>query len=428
VEIIIGLLLGAIFGATLVFFFLRTHHARDRATSLDQWTKEKAEALSQQRELLEQRIRDHEVNATRLKDQFSLLAQDVLTKNLETQIKALQDRNTVDLDKKKQEFAQTFEEIKNTLKVTGDKIQSFERERTDQYAKIEKQIQTMATQELKLIQETERLKSALTTSQSVRGRWGELVLRNILEQSGLVCGIDYEEQVTTTGMDQGVLKPDFVIKLPQSGQHLVIDSKASIFESYLESETQPTEASRQLQHQEFANRLKERVKDLSSKEYQKFVSGSLPYVILFIPSEAAIRAAFDVDPLLFQWSMDRKVFISSPATILPLIMLIANAWKQHQLSEKAVELGQVVEVLGDRLKTFVTRLARVGAGLDSASRAWNEAIDKSWNGNQSVQKSLDKARELGGNLGDIPGLNPVETSPRLLDLPAIPPSPPTPLE
>lgn len=101
------------------------------------------------------------------------------------------------------------------------------------------------------------------------------------------------------------------------------------------------------------------------------------------------------------------------------------------MSEKAQELGQVVEVLGDRLKTFVTRLARVGAGIDSAARAWNEAIDKSWNGRESVQKSLDKARELGGDLGEIPTLNPVETSPRLLEpqqssLPLATPTEPTP--
>lgn len=392
----IGIFVGAVIGAVAAYFFLQAN-------------------LKRERELMDQRIRDHELSEQKVKDQFSILAQEILTKNLDSQVKALQNQNTHDLEKKKQEFNQSFEEIKNTLKTTGEKIQNFERERTDQYAKIEKQIQTMATQEQKLIQETERLKSALTTSQSVRGRWGELVLRNILQQSGLVQGIDYEEQAATSGQDGNLLKPDFVIKLPHSGQHLVIDSKASIFESYLESETQDTEASRRELHQEFANRLKERVKDLSSKEYQKFVTGSVPYVILFVPSEAAIRAAFDIDPLLFQWSMDRKVFISSPATILPLITLIANGWQQHKLSEKSAELAHVVEVLGDRLKTFVSRLAKVGAGIDSASRAWNEAIDKSWNGNQSVQKTIDKARELGGNIGDVPTLGPVESTPRSLD-------------
>src|SRR5438045_3867278 len=102
-EIIIGVLIGAIAGAVAAYFFLRSHHARDRATVLEQFGRDKSEALTQQRELLEQRIRDHEVHAAKLKDQFSLLAQEVLTKNLETQIKALQNQNTHDLDKKKQE-------------------------------------------------------------------------------------------------------------------------------------------------------------------------------------------------------------------------------------------------------------------------------------------------------------------------------------
>ncbi len=386
VLFITGLFAGLLVGVTVTYFFIRKQLMVEHAGS-DQKTKE----------------------------QFSFLAQEVLTKNLETQIKALQNQNQHDLDIKKQEFNQTFEEIKGHLKNTGDKIHLFEKERTDQYAKIEKQIQSISLQEIKLIQETSALKSALTTSQSVRGRWGELVLKNILEKSDLVQGIDFEEQNTTNDFDGNVLKPDFVIKLPQSGQHLVIDSKASIFGSYLESEQAQTEEARHALHLDYAKRLKERVRDLSGKEYQKHVADSLPYVILFVPSEAAIRAAFDVDHDLFQFAMDRKVFLASPATILPLIMLIAHAWKQYRLSEKANELSNVVVQLGDRLETFVKRLGRVQSGLDQATRAWNEAIDKSWNGNQSITKSIDKARELGGNLAEVSTLPPLDHTPRALE-------------
>ncbi len=365
---------------------------------------------------MEERIRENGLSELKIKEQFTLLAQDVLTKNLETQVKTLKNENLHDLDKKKQEFNQSFDEIKNSLKVTGEKIQLFERERSDQYAKIEKQIQTISQQEQKLIFETERLKSALTTSQSVRGRWGELVLRNILSQSDLVQGIDFEEQSHTLGDEGNSLKPDFVINLPQSGQHLVIDSKASIFDSYLESEGVPTEQARQQLHLDFVKRLRTRILDLSGKEYQKYVSHSVPYVVLFVPSEAAIRAAFDIDQDLFKWAMDRKVFLASPATILPLIMLIAHGWKQHRLSEQAMELSKVVDDLGNRLELFVKRLGRVQGGLDQAARAWNEAIDKSWNGNQSIQKSIEKARELGGNISkDIPTPAPVESLTRTIE-------------
>jgi len=413
-TLFLAFIVGLAVGGIVVYFYQRAQLVRER-TLLETTRLQADQTVQQQKEFHEQRRRDLELSEQKLKDQFTLLAQEVLSKNLETQVKALQNQNTVDLDKKKQEFTQSFEEIKSTLKNTGEKIQLFEKERVDQYAKIERQIQTIAQQEQKLITETERLKSALTTSQSVRGRWGELVLKNILEQSGLVSGIDYEEQSFAQGSEGNALKPDFKIRLPQSGQSLIIDSKASIFDSYLESEQVQDEAARQALHLDFAKRLRSRVTDLSSKEYQKFVSDSLPYVVLFVPSEAAIRAAFDVDPELFQWSTNKKVFLTSPATILPLVILIGHAWQQHKMSEKTQELSAVIETLGGRIENFVKRLAKVQNGLDQASRAWNEAIDKSWYGNQSVQKSLEKARELGGNLNETPQLEALEHSLRTIE-------------
>jgi DNA recombination protein RmuC len=401
---------GLLLGGLILFLIGR---GKDREIRL--LRESHGEALLQQQLFFESRIKDQELSGSKLKDQFSLLASEVLAKNMEAQVKALKNENSHDLDIKKQEFNQSFEEVKSHLKVTSEHIKLFERERGDQYAKIQKQIETMATQEQKLILETERLKSALTTSQSVRGRWGELVLKNILLQSGLVAGIDFEEQVATDGGDGNLLKPDLVIKLPQSGQHLIIDSKASIFESFLESETTATDASRQALHEDFAKRLRDRVKDLSSKEYQKFVTASVPYVVLFVPSEAAIRAAFDVDPELLVWSMGKKVFLASPATIVPLLMLVAHGWSQHKLSERALELSDVVSELGKRLDGFVKRLTKVQSGLDQASRAWNEAIGKSWYGNQSVQKSIEKAREYGGDLPELETLPPLEHQLRLIE-------------
>jgi DNA recombination protein RmuC len=396
-ELLIVFVLGTLFGAGLLYFLNRgKEHAFTQQT--EALKAAHTEALEQQKALIEERIRDRELSEQKLKDQFTLVANEVLHKNLEAQTKVVKQESAHELEKKNLEFSKSFEEIKNSLKTTTDQIQNFEKERTHHYASLQKQIETISQQEIKLIQETERLKSALTTSQSVRGRWGELVLKNILSQSDLVSGIDFEEQESTVGGDGNLLKPDFVIRLPQSGQHLVIDSKASIFDSYLESEATDQEATRKALHLDFAKRLRTRITDLSSKEYQKHVNHSLPYVVLFVPSEAAIRAAFDVDQDLFRWAMDRKVFLASPATILPLIMLIAHGWKQFRLSEKALELSQVVNQLGDRIETFVKRLGKVQSGLDQATRAWNEAIDKSWYGNQSVQKSIEKARELGGNL------------------------------
>ncbi len=303
-------------------------------------------------------------------------------------------------------------ELKADLRHTREQIRDFERERMNQYGRIEKQIESIAEQELKLIEETGRLKSALTTSHSVRGRWGELVLRNILRQGDLVDGIDFEEQKELNGEEGQALRPDFVIRLPRTGQHLVIDSKASLFESYIESETATDEASRGRLHGEFVKKLRTRIQELSGREYQKHLSDSLPYVILFIPSEAAIRAAFDTDPSLFSWAMERKIFIASPATLLPLILLIGQSWREQRVSESAQELFKVVGQLGDRLETLMKRLHRVQAGLDQAVKAWNETVDKSWNGTQGVVRSLDRARELGADLGRGQELTPIEQTVR----------------
>ena len=306
----------------------------------------------------------------------------------------------------------SFEELKLDLKNTREQIRELEKERMSQYGRIEKQIETIAAQEQRLIEETGRLKSALTTSQSVRGRWGELVLRNILEQSDLVAGIDFEEQHTTSDGDGSTLRPDFVIRLPRSGQHLVIDSKASLFESYLESETEADESTRRNLHQGFVKRLRSRVQELASKEYQRHVSDSLPYVILFIPSEAAIRAAFDSDPALFGWAMEKRIFLASPATILPLLILVGQGWREHRVSERAQELSRVVEQLGDRIETLMKRLSKVQSGLDQAVRAWNDAVDKSWNGTQSVPRALDHARTIGASIQRGTELQAIESAVR----------------
>lgn len=308
-----------------------------------------------------------------------------------------------------------LEELKSDLRHTREQIRDFERERTVHYGRIEKQIESIAEQELRLIEETGRLKSALTTSQSVRGRWGELVLRNILRQGDLVEGIDFEEQKELTGDAGQSLRPDFVIRLPRTGQHLVIDSKATLFESYLEGETATDEGSRDRLHGDFVRKLRSRIQELSGREYQKHLSGSLPYVILFIPSEAAIRAAFDHDPALFSWAMERKIFIASPATLLPLILLIGQSWREHRISERAQELFKVVGQLGDRLETLMKRLHKVQSGLDQAVKAWNETVDKSWNGTQGVVRSLDRARELGADLDRGQELGVIEPSVRSMN-------------
>jgi DNA recombination protein RmuC len=229
-------------------------------------------------------------------------------------------------------------------------------------------------------------------------------LKNILLAADLTEGIDFVQQASTSGGQGDRLRPDFLLKLPNCGQSLAIDSKAPLYDCYLRADAATSEDERKRLHQEFTRNLRNRVLELSSKNYDKYVSNAVPFIVMFLPSEAALRAAFDADRELFQWAKDRRVMIASPVTIVPLILLIAHAWQQFKVSTATTEIAKIVEQLGTRLETFVGRLSGVQKGLETAAKAWNEAIEKSWFGQQSVVKSFEKVRELGGRIGTIPDL------------------------
>ena len=420
----LSLVIGLVVGAAAAFLWLRSKlvllqmKAEQAEANFKLEQDRSSQALSQQKASYERLLEESKITEEKLNNSFSTLATSVLDKNAERfkqtaekDLRQLKTEGTADLDSRVKLFDSAVTDMKARLKEANDRIANFEKERTEIYSRLETQMKQMSEQERKLISETDRLKSALTTSSAVRGRWGEQVLRNILSSSGLTQNIDFEEQ---SGVGDE-LKPDFIVRLPQAGQHLVIDSKTSLYESYLGSDSATSEEERKTMQVEFAKKVRSRVNDLAKKEYQKHVSDSLPYVIMFVPGEAAIRAAFEGDKDLFQYAMERKIFIASPVTIIPLIMLVANGWRQFKISSEASELVKVVEVLGNRLQTFVSRLSKVQKGLDAATEAWNEAIDKSWNGQQSVPRQIEKARELGAQISEIQELETVKAAPRDID-------------
>ncbi len=322
----------------------------------------------------------------------------------EQDLRQVKTEATSEINQQRRAIETDVADLRKQLQDANAKIKDFETERSKQYQNIANQLSKLEQQEGNLLTETSRLKTVLTTSGAVRGRWGEIVLKNILIAADLTEGIDFVEQASTTGPHGDRLRPDLLVKLPNCGQALAIDSKAPLYDCYLRADAATTDEERRKLHQQFTRNLRNRVLELSSKGYEKYVSNAAPFIVMFLPSEAAFRAAFDSDPELFQWAKDRRVMIASPVTIVPLILLIAHAWQQFKVSTAAAEIHKVVEQLGTRLENFVERLSRVQKGLETASKAWNEAIEKSWFGQQSVVKSFEKVKELGGSIGKIPDL------------------------
>ena len=298
-------------------------------------------------------------------------------------------------------------EMKERLQEYEVLVKKFEGERFQMYGNLEKSLQQVLGAEQQLRMETASLKRALTSGTGVRGRWGEKVLQEILERSELVAGISFETQVHLADEGSGESRPDFIIKLP-SGKKIVIDSKEVSGEYVLSQETDDPDKQKEHTQKLVAN-IRNQFIRLSRKEYQAQSDPEVPFVVMFIPSEGAIRAAFSADPNLFQEATQRRVILASPMTIIPLLWLVAQSWREQSLAENAREIGSAVEELGSRLYTFVSHLKNVGVNLQRSVDAWNGAMG-SWQ--SRVTPQIEKSKALGGKLKEAEPLETIDTQVR----------------
>ncbi len=301
------------------------------------------------------------------------------------------------LEHKKDLITSAVADMKNRLDEYQKSVQKFENERNVLYGRLEKTLLEVMGAGQSIRMEAASIKRALTSSAGVQGNFGQILFEQILEQNGLIRGIGYEAQVVLPDDSGGTLRPDFIVNLP-GNKKLIVDSKAPIGEYLQAQETENHETQRE-HYRRLAINIRESVNRLSRKEYQTLTDSNIRFVVMFIPVEGAIRAAFSVDPTLFQEAQEKGVLLASPMTVVPLIQLIAHSWQQYQLASNAKELGLEVEKLGQRLYTFVEHLQDIRQGLKKAGEGWNNAVS-SWQSRVSPQ--LEKTRSLGGKLKDLP--------------------------
>lgn len=290
-------------------------------------------------------------------------------------------------------------------------VKKFEEERFSMYAKLDQSLAQILSSGEAVRVEAASLKRVLTHGTGIRGKWGEKILQEILEQSNLVRGIHFESQSTLDqdSRDGGDLRPDFIIHLP-GGKRMIIDSKEIAGEYILAQECDDLE-DQKAHYQKLVSNIRGHFTKLSRKEYQAYLDPDVPFVVMFIPSEAAIRAAFATDPQIFHDASVKRVILASPMTIAPLIYLVAHSWQQHKLAENARELGVIVEELGNRIAKFVDHIQEMRSGIQKTSESWDRAVN-SWE--SRVAPQITRARSLGGKLKEIDTLSPMDAkSPNL---------------
>ena len=371
-------------------------------SSLHQQANAADRLLSETKQSFELRLADERSTRERILVEFRAAAGETLKEStkqfLDGAIKDLRQVKTetdTSVTQQQKLITTSVADMKSSIDEVQKLVKLFEAERGELYGSLAQQLTQLATAGQSWQQEAASLRTVLSKGSATIGNWGELVLRNIFTACNLREGIDYEEQVHVYEDKASLLKPDFVVKLPQGGHRQVIDAKSASLETLLRAEQTTDPKERAQLEMEFAKRVKIRVDELAGKEYQKQIDQDIPYVVMFIPSEAAIRVAFNADPELFRYAMTNKIIIASPATIMPLLLLIARSWQQNEFAVNAQQLGSEIETLGERLFKFAEHLDKMTGAISNTVKHWNNAVG-SWQ--SRVIPQLEKARQLGAAL------------------------------
>jgi DNA recombination protein RmuC len=267
-------------------------------------------------------------------------------------------------------ISQLIEPLRVALERTEAQVQALERERRDAFASLRVQIETLAGGHAQLQRETRALVTALRRPE-VRGRWGEITLRRVVELAGLSAHCDFTEQQHIAGED-GVLRPDLVVHMPD-GRDLVIDVKTPL-DAYLEALEAPTEEGRQLHLKRHAQQLEAHVRQLASRAYWAQFQTSPEFAVLFLPGDQFLSAALAERPELMDNALKMAVIIATPSTLIALLKSVAYGWRQAAVAQNAAIIRDLGQELYSRLGTFTGHLGKVGQRLGGAIEAYNAAV------------------------------------------------------
>jgi DNA recombination protein RmuC len=288
---------------------------------------------------------------------------------------------------------------RESLAKLSDELRRLENDRRGTNDVLTAQLQALSSQ-------TTRLVDALKTP-SVRGRWGEIQLRRVVEIAGMVEHCDFDEQTQVVAAD-GRQRPDLTVRLP-GGKIVVVDAKAPL-KAYMEALEAETEAERIAKLRDHARQMRTHIDELSSKAYWEAFDRAPEFVVMFIPGEMFFSAALQQDPALIEDAANRRVILATPTTMIALLKAVAYGWRQEQMAANAERISQLGQELHDRIATMATYFAELGASLRNSVEHYNRAVG-SLEGR--VLPSARRFRELGvAGRNQIKLLEPVDAMAR----------------
>ena len=410
-----GLALGLAIGILLEFLFTRPAFAKKEVELAELRTR-----VDSHEHLIGERERLVELVESRLSGEFGNLAQQTMQRNSDTFLRLAEEHLGKRQEIANSEMAAREKAVENlvapireALQKSEAQIQALEKARSQAYGSITEQLANMQQAASSLSQETRILVTALRRPE-VRGQWGEITLRRLVEMAGMVEHCDFIEQSTQRGDDGKSIRPDMIVRMPDE-RELVVDVKTPLdaYLSAIEAE-QPEERDRLLvQH---ARKVKERIDELAKKSYWSQFDKSPEFVILFIPGDQFLSAAVQKQPALIDDALRQNIILATPTSFVALLKAVAYGWRQLSLAENAEQIRRLAIDLHDRLAVFSDHLAKVGRQLEGSTKAFNQAVGSL---ERNVLPCARKFTELGIQpKKQIDELQQLETAPRELQAPS----------
>jgi DNA recombination protein RmuC len=406
----------AALAAALIGFLVGTLRATRHATDLSGKLAAANERLSSESELhartaallaqSEAQVRAAVESASRValdanSETFLKLAREVFGRDQAIATATLKEREVA--------IAQLVEPIKAALAKQEEQSQAMERERRESVGKLSGQLESLVNVQALLQRETRNLSTALRRPE-VRGRWGELTLRRVVELAGLSEHCDFSEQVNVETSDRSVVRPDLLVRMPDS-RTIVVDAKTPL-DAYMDAVEAPDDEARRVSLARHASQVEQRVRELGQKSYWEQFEHSPEFAVLFLPGDQFLAAALAERPDLLDAALKQRIIITTPSTLMALLKVIAYGWRQSAVTENAREIRKTGEDVYRSLQTFQSHLQKVGNSLGKAVDAFNSSVGSL---ERNVMPKARRFPELGVT-SDAP-LPPVDPLDQLVRLP-----------
>ena len=384
------ILISAFVSALIVWLVTRIQNVRI-VSDLENEVKQLETTLEFERQSFKQQAEAQK----QLEHVFSTLSNEALRNNNDTFLKLAQEnlkqfqiKAEANLSTKEKAIEHLVKPIQEALNKTETQIREIEKDRKQSFGALNQHLESLAKAHEQLHGETRNLVTALRRPE-VRGKWGELTLKRVVELAGMVDRCDFFEQQQAEN-DQGLMRPDMIVRLPNE-REIVVDAKAPL-DGYLNAIETSDDTIKQAELERHARNVRERIKELASKAYWNQFKQAPDFVVMFIPGEQFLSVALETDRDLIEFALKQKIIIATPTTLVALLRAVAYGWRQQSLEKNAERIKELGVELYTRVANFTEHLTTVGKNLGKTVDSYNKSIGSL---ERQVMPSARKLEELG---------------------------------